>query len=486
MFKKCMKMKRYQSVIICLAALWLVAACQNDLEITPRQNLPTDQVFTSSDNVVSVLIGAYTDIKGTSGTNEGGELYGGDFNLISELLGSDGDVLWFGSFSTYLEFDNKDITTTNVVVRNNWIRSYEAINTVNNVLAHLDLVDEEIRPLIEGEALAIRAMVHFELARYWAKPWVAGGANNQIGIPLKLEPSVTEEDAQPTLRSSVAEVYAQVLEDLTQAKALLEPYGQNDIRISTYTVSAVLSRVYLQQGAYQLAAEEASRVIESGIYSLVDEPMKAFNSASNTEEDVFALQLNANSTSGTSNSGLATFYARLNGFGRGDMQVQAQHLAKYEPGDLRSGVDTSLTRTATIVNVDSMFYIGIGGQNAGNIQTAKWGDFNLNVPVIRLAEMYVTRAEGNFEAGTAIGATPLEDINTIRQRAGLEPLSGPVTQAQIRNERQLELAFEGFTLHDKKRWQQPVGDFAYDANELILPIPEIEIEASGIEQNEGY
>ncbi len=481
-----MKRKQYISVGMILTALLLGVACQNELEITPRQALPTDDVFTSSDNVVAVLIGAYSDIKGTFGTNEGGELYGGDFNIMSELLGSSGDVRWGGSFSTYREFDNKAITTTNILVRDNWFRSYEALNTVNLILMHLDVVDEAFRPQVEGEALAIRGLVHFDLVRFWAQPWVAGTDNNKPGIPLKLTPTVTEEDAEVIQRATVAEVYAQVIEDLTQARDLLVPYDQNGTRISSYTVSAILSRVYLQQSEFAKAAMEADRVIASGLYSLVDEPLKAFNNQSNTTEDIFALQLNSNSNVGDGNTGLTTFYARLNGVGRGDMQVQPQHLAKYEAGDLRKGLDTTLAQTATIVNVDSMFYIGVGGQNAGSIQVAKYGNVSTNIPVVRLAEMYLTRAEGNFEAGVAIGATPTEDINVIRQRAGLLPLATPVTREQIRQERSLELAFEGFALHDIKRWQLPVGDLPYDAPVLVLPVPEAEIEASGIEQNPGY
>ena len=480
-----MKFKYYQ-LIITSFVLTLLAACQKELDLTPRQYLPSEEVFTSSENVVSVLIGAYSDIKGTFGTNEGGELYGGDLNVMSELLGSEGDVRWGGSFAVYREFYNKAVTTTNSIVRADWTRAYETINTVNLVLTHLDLVDEDIRPQIEGEALAIRAMMHFELVRMWAKPWLPNAANDQVGIPVKVNPTVTEEDAQPVPRSTVAQVYTQVIEDFTSAKSLLESFEQNGSRISTYAVSAMLSRVYLQQGEYQKAAEEANRVIASGLYKLVDAPLKAFNNPNNSVEDVFAIQQNAKSNAGTSNGGLATFYARLNGFGRGDMQIQQQHIDKYEPGDLREGIDTTLAETATIVNVSSMFYIGVGGQNSGNIQTSKYGDFNMNIPVIRLAEMYLTRAEGNFEAGTEIGATPLADINVIRVRAGLAPLAGPITQEEIRKERTLELAFEGFTLHDKKRWQLPVGDYAFNSPVLVLPIPEEEIEASGIEQNEGY
>ena len=115
----------------------------------------------------------------------------------------------------------------------------------------------------------------------------------------------------------------------------------------------------------------------------------------------------------------------------------------------------------------------------------KWGDGNLNVQVVRLTEMLLTRAEANFEEGTSIGAAPLADINVIRERAGLDPLT-TVTLDDIREERTKELAFEGFKVHDLRRWQLPIAGIAFDADELVLPIPERETEVYDIPQNPGY
>ena len=286
-------------------------------------------------------------------------------------------------------------------------------------------------------------------------------------------------------RSTVKDVYDQVIADLVKAETLLENAGTNGSSISTYAVSAILSRVYLQQGEFAKAAQSADRVIQSGEYSLNANPLRAFNSPSNSSEDVFAIQQTALSNAGTSNGGLATFYARLNGSGRGDMQVQEAFFDLFEPGDRRGQLEEDLPTTATIANVNEMYYIGVGGQNAGNIQCAKYGDGNLNIQIIRLAELYLNRAEANFEAGTSVGASPLSDINTIRERAGLAPLL-IVTRQDIRDERQRELAFEGFRLHDKKRWKEDVEDLPYDSPKLVLPIPERELEVYDIEQNPGY
>ncbi len=108
------------------------------------------------------------------------------------------------------------------------------------------------------------------------------------------------------------------------------------------------------------------------------------------------------------------------------------------------------------------------------------------MPVVRLAEMILTRAEANFRLGTTVGATPLADINSIRARAGAKELT-TVNLAAILRERRLELAFEGFALNDIKRTQGTVGTLAYNSPKLILPVPQRERDVnSKLTQNEGY
>jgi len=480
-------------LILILAIFTLLTACTDQLDIEPREVIDAEDVFTDASNLEAALAGAYAEFSGVfGGVNAAynGELYGGDFNLISELLGSDSNLIWGGSFNTYREFDRKDIITTNTEVRNNWQRSYLAINNLNTVLANLDVADsQEQADRIEGEALGLRAMIYFDLVRFWSRPWGTGDEATDPGIPLVLQAIVTTEDAEATAnlgRFTVAEVYQQVISDLERSESLLAPSGTNGSFFSTYAASAILSRVYLQQGNFAMAAEKADRVIQSGLYSLVDDPLGAFNNPSNTPEDVFAVQQSTLRNAGLSNAGLATFYARLNGSGRGDMQVQQPQFDLYEEADLRGGLQDDLLQTATIADVDEMYYIGVGGQNSGQIQCAKYGDGAFNIQIVRLAEMYLTRAEANFENGSSIGATPIDDINVIRERAGLEDLATALTQEEIRLERRRELAFEGFRLHDFKRWQLDIDGLPFTDPALVLPIPEREIEVYDIEQNEGY
>lgn len=101
--------------------------------------------------------------------------------------------------------------------------------------------------------------------------------------------------------------------------------------------------------------------------------------------------------------------------------------------------------------------------------------------------MYLIRAEANFRLGTEVGSTPLQDINKIRARANANLYSAPLTLNQILLERELELAFEGFLIHDLKRTKRSVGSLAYDDNALVFPIPQREIDVNDLlVQNPGY
>jgi starch-binding outer membrane protein, SusD/RagB family len=127
-------------------------------------------------------------------------------------------------------------------------------------------------------------------------------------------------------------------------------------------------------------------------------------------------------------------------------------------------------------------------EDLGFMRTGKWNNQYGNINIIRLAEMYLTRAEANLRAGTAVGATPLADVNFIRARAGVAPLTS-LTLDDVLLERRLELAFEGHMIHDMKRTERAVGSLPFNSPRLIYPIPQREMDANiGLEgqQNEGY
>jgi tetratricopeptide (TPR) repeat protein len=478
-----MKMKKIYIIILTI----VLGACNDELDIKPQASLDESLVLTTDQNVQSALLGAYDGLSGYNVTVPGsvGDLWGGGLFLYSELLGANSEISWVGTFNEGREIAGKNILVNNGFVENEWTGGYYTINICNNVLSALDVVDAADRTQIEGEALFIRGSVYFELVRYFALPYSAGNTSSNLGVPIVLKPTRGVSDEDKVSRNTVEAVYLQVIDDLTKAEAKLSE--TNGVYATKTAAAAILSRVYLAMGDYAKARDAANRVIESELYELTETYEAAFNNAENSTEDIFAMQVN--SQDGDNN--MITYWSIPEFGGRdGDVQIEDKHLELYEPDDDRL----------------NLFYEG-----AGAIRSGKWKHQFTNVFVVRLAEMYLTRAEANFRLGTATGATPVDDINMIRFRAGLDrfDLDGDeddptveeedqtprvyvplltVTLNQILMERKLELAFEGSAIHDIKRLKGTTADgYAYDADELVFPIPFREMTVNkNLVQNDGY
>ncbi|MFZ2287049.1 MAG: RagB/SusD family nutrient uptake outer membrane protein [Bacteroidales bacterium] len=470
---------KYRIWLLIVPALSFLVSCSEKLELKPSQSVDAEVALTTPDNIKTALVGAYLQASSSN-------IFGSTFNEYSELYAATSDLKFMGTYQQPREFINKEATTTNSYVESTWVSAYRLINTCNtllqdDVLAILDAGDAET---VKGEALFLRGWVIFEMTRLFGLPYEPGQANTQLGIPLVLTPTKDVADAIPVARNTVAECYTRAIEDLTTARDLLP--GENDVYATSFAASAVLARLYLQMGNYSAAATEANKVIQNGTFTLAATPLRAFNNSENSTEDIFAIQKNATSET----SWLAVMYASLSGAGRGDYEIQQVFLDRFSASDLRGMYQSNTQPGYTIDNITMMYYKGVGTiLNSGGINTSKWGNYYRNISLIRLAEMYLIRAEANFEdPGADIGPNnPTEDINLIRARAHAPLYLLPVTRANIREERYLELCWEGHRLHDLKRWKMNIGSYAYNAGNLILPIPFREMEVNDLLiQNDWY
>lgn len=455
-------MKRtFNKYILAAALVVFAASCEKKLDINPTQSIDENQALLTSSDVEAALVGAYADMGD-------GDVYGGEALVESELLADFNEINWSGTFQGLTQIYNKQIPVDNIFVRDFWLDSYRVINETNNVLSAISIVLPSKQKKVEGEAKFIRASVYFNLVRMFAKAWNDGDPNTNDGVPLVLTPTrppLTEADKRA--RAKVAAVYDQVIKDLTEAEAALPV--SNGFFATKNAAAAMLARVYLQKGDYANAAAAADRVIKSNRYSLAATYLDAFpfNPANlsevvgNTSEDIFAMQV-------TNSQGINDFNTYFSPFGRGDIDIRNEHLNLYDPADERLLI----------------FY----DDGSGSIRTGKFDMVYGNVHIIRLAEMYLTRAEANFRQGTSVGTAPVNDINTIRRRAGLPDYSAAeLTLAKILLERKLELSFEGHTLHDVKRTQGSVGALAWNSPKLVLPIPDRERKINpNLTQNAGY
>ncbi|UOR05710.1 RagB/SusD family nutrient uptake outer membrane protein [Hymenobacter aerilatus] len=453
-----------------------LTSCEKQLDLDPYQSVDAATALNTQDKVGSAVIGLYSQLDDPS-------LYGTDLILVPELLGADNYITFQGTFTNYRQLTARTTNALNSSAEAIWREAYQEINQTNLVIDALPVVtDPTLKATYEGEARFVRALMYYNLVNLYAQQYVAGGTNTQLGVPISLVPVKSLQEASVLgTRATVAQVYSQILTDLTQAAQLLPT--ANGVRATRYTAQALQARVYLQQGNYTAAATAANSVIANSRKALSPTLQAVFTNR-NSSETLLEIQQNEQNNAGTSNSGLATLFASIGQLGRGDVAVQSTFANQYSTADARGRAQ--------------LLYVGTGAR-AGSLRSGKWTTYGQNIPVIRLAEMYLIRAEAALQAGNRSSA--LADVNIVRQRSSATPLTdAELTQQAILRERQLELAFEGFRIYDLKRTNTDLVRTVTDEdgnprnvvtpitnNLLTLPIPQREINVNAqLVQNPGY
>jgi hypothetical protein len=448
----------------------LFASCENELDIDPKQTEDASITLSTEAGITNILTGTYA-------LAANGNAYGGRILVYADLLGVTGslnttDLRWRGTFGELRQMYIKNMQSDNVIIEGTYSRCYEIINAANTVIENVDKVkDPTKQATMIGEASFLRSLAYFDLVRFFAKPYVSGQPNTQLGVVIRPNAIYNFNVDLSKERSTVDEVYKVIIDGLNVAYTNLP--ADNSFYADKYAAKALLARVYLQQGNYAEARDAANDVIENSGHGLSQTYAAAFNHDTDQTEDVFAIQI----TKQTGLNDANTFYQSEDNGGRGgDFSIRDHYLEKFSSPDDRATFNYE-------------------NEANGRILTSKFTDQFSDVSIIRLAEMYLIRAEANLRQGTAVGNTPLDDINTIRSRANADDLSA-VTIDDILLERELELGMEGFLIHDIKRTKRSIdisenGDgsslLLYDANNLVFPIPLSETDANKkITQNPGY
>jgi len=317
----------------------------------------------------------------------------------------------------------------------------------------------------------MRGITYFELVNFYSQPYSVGNTTAEnSGVPIILQPTYAYDSTVKPSRNTIEEVYQQVITDLTDASNNL-PTSAQDGRATKYAAEAFLSRVYMQMHNYEEAATMADDVINSGNYFLVSDYSKAFNNDGYSTEDIFGILQSSQSNAGTNNNGLPTFYAALP-VGRGDAQVNAGYFDYFSGNDQRA----------------AFFYDGGSIGRFSGTYTGKYSTLYKTIPVVRIAEMYLTRGEANLRKGgePVGGVAPDDDINVVRSARSAD-LINDATGLDFVDERFRELAFEGDRVWTRKRLKLQIDGLSYDDPMLVLPIPQREMDVNkNLVQNAGY
>ena len=506
-------LKSIYKVMGCAILAASLSSCVNDwLDVAPSDGTDADAALTSSSDLAAARTGMYAALKGNSNLVDYygqqffvyGDVHAGDDYQYNNIGGSNRASFYYDmNYQTASEFSSST-SSSNVA----WKSPYIVIGRANRIIAAAEggaLSDAaEAKATIDqyaAEAKVLRALAHFDLVRIYGKPYTEDqGAS--LGVPLVTE--VLESNAKPA-RSTVAEVYTQVVKDLTEAISSNALATETEPGyVSVWGAKAILSRVYLNMGDYANALSVAEDIIKNSGAALWtrDQYFKAWD-ASTPNESEFLFRLNvAGSTDNNDLNGIGNLQQR-DGYKEMVATKKFVDMLTSDPKDVRNDMflPAKAEKEVAVYGTNKVFLNKLRGQG-GDLRNVTI------VPIIRLSEVYLTAAECAFRNNDKTKAVEyLNDLvkNRTTTEASLATVDN-ITLERILIERRKELIGEGqryfdalrnnetitrYTSEADKGWHKTLSKEAQSFNrdyfKAIAAIPQAEINANpNIKQNTGY
>jgi len=438
-------MKKTLNILLIGLAVTVISC--DVLNQEPEDLISTEDAIVDRQSANAALTGLY-DLM------QDGDYYGGRYIMATEMLSGNAEAAAFQQF--WQELASGRVPSSNFHAEDYYIAGYAIVNAANAIIEQVpdvaELSDSEKNEIL-GSAYFIRGLSFFDLLRQFGYFYQMDAP---YGIALPLE---VADDASETARSSVAQSYAQVESDLNQAINLL-PASSSKIFASKGAAQALLARVYLYEEKFTEASALASEVIASSNYAL-----------NNNYNDIYL------------SAGTAESIFELNFIQLEDPNAWATEMYIAPP---------------EVAVTEELFDFVTGQEDRGiyfdqpnvNYRCTKYGtnrdEDGGNTIILRLSEMYLIRAEA--DGRTTNPSAALDDINIIRTRAGLDPLTPADLTDVLLNERRGEFAFEGHYWFDLIRYNLMEDELGLEAFRRVLPIPqrEMNITDGTLIQNPGY
>jgi hypothetical protein len=451
----------------------LAAGCNGVLDVQPINEVGEDQAITTPGGARAAVSGMYDALQDFS-------YYGGELLFFGDLSGD--DVEHMGTFTTYRQIDQNDITSDNSSVETFWDALYKAVGRANVVIERVPGVqglEPAERDQLLGQAHFVRALTYHNLVKFWGDT-----ASSGLGVPLVLIPPADISQAGQVTRATTGEVYAQILSDLNDAETLMVGSSSDSHRANLWAIRALRARVYLYQKNYVGAESEAQAVATQGGYSLATNYSDLFSAdGTDTPEDIFRLHFDA-----VDFCWEGYYYRHSEAQGRREISPSVNLIQAYDPAFNGSPATYNPTDLRGQWNIT--FYDPTDGTS---VYGSKWptGIGAEDIHVFRLAEVLLIQAEAEARQNKLAEAEAT--LTPIRTRAGL-PAAGLDTMSQanaitaILQERRLELAMEGDRWPDLVRTGRVQNFLPTVASfQTLYPIPLNELDvAPGLTQNPGY
>lgn len=452
----------------------VLTSCEKNIDLKPTDTISNETAIQSLDDLDRATIGAYSNLQYQQA------FYANTIMADEARWGIDNLSRNFGlAYRWDFDSGSGDVTAA-------WGTMYNVIDRVNRALASAENIpanstaDVATKNRLRGELLAIRAMAHAELLRWFAPRY----ENDQLGVVIMLQTSIL---GKPQ-RSTFAQVMGQVNADFAQADALIPASFTDIFRITKPAVAALRARAALYAKDWTNAVTYANAAIAAKGTLATGTDYAGIWTDANTSENYFQLRRNSNTGS------VRTYWT--------DDNTDVFFSPSYKLIDSYNAVtdvryNAFIFKDGTVAASRESWKVNkYSGQSTTN-------RFN-NVKVIRTSEMYLILAEANAELNQlGTGATALNAVRKAR-------ITGYVDQTfatkdalidAVMLERYKELAFEGHRFFDLRRRQLPVvrddrditigaavpKTLATTNRNYILPIPLAEKFANPeIQQNPGY
>tara|TARA_B110000444_G_scaffold149536_1_gene139855 strand:- start:7985 stop:9349 length:1365 start_codon:yes stop_codon:yes gene_type:complete len=402
------KLTMKKIIFLVIASGLIFTSCEDFLEETSTIGLSAEKL-TDISSMNSLNAGAFNDLRSFYAYQP----------MITTSLVRDIKIRRSANWIPFYKWTSSGIPP--MFSGNSWNAAFRALNKVNTVLnSDIDNMYGTAgeRASVKGDAFFIRAAVYFQLNNYFTNP------NTGISVPLVTTVLGTN-DRVPLETSE--KIRTQIESDIEAARtSLLVKGGVNSYAAAT----AMAARIYFYHGKYNLAYERANEVITDGGYSLETNLADIYTKGNASSEVIYSIITNLSENNfGAGSQGFEQFQAdEANGTASVNINGLIGKLRAADPVDKRF---TDLMKEG-----DGLIYAN-----------GKYPNNAVDYIGIRLAEMYLTRAESNIMVNNSVSADDVSDVNMIKNRAGAsDVVSGLPNQVAmleiIFNERSKELCFE--------------------------------------------
>jgi len=491
-------MKYIKTSILFLGLLAALSCHKDKLTPEPQTQILVDVSFATPEKTLAAVNGVYAGAKV-------GQIYGGRYYNYQDSRGEE-FLNETANGVTQLQTWNFTVTPTTNEVQNFWAAAYTAINRANIVIAGIDQapISDALKNQYKAECRFIRALMYHALVTIYARPYWDGNGSKP-GVVIYTEPQ-TQLGENQKARSTVAEVYTQILADLNFAEANLQSnngsVSLNVTRAHKNTAIALKTRVYLYMGRYTDLITEAAKLAPqatapfsttSGVtHALQSNITTVFGAGGQTPENILSFPFTANDLPGTQNS-LNQYYSPSATSSTATNPCTA--CAGNGDYSLNIGATGIVSNTGWTAN-DARRQFNQLINSSTRTWLRKWTANTDYVPAIRYAEVLLNYAEALARVN-GLDPKAISLLNAVRKRSDPATALTPTTSDELINmiltERRIELLGEGFRSRDLLRLGANIPakgtapSITPASPQYIWPIPQSELNVNkAVAQNTGY